>query len=233
MHYITEFIGIISLNHWSTESRSSPIFSKYRVYCLWGTSTLTLAAGGLFEVLVLSSWRRRSQEESLHTHNNLLWPSESAIYADIHLGLYGLPVIFSAACLAELRQRAERHLCFNINVTQASVLRECTGIFVWNKFHTKTRWQSEVDNSLDWVEASLPYTANLRWRLERWPARNTYTEHTLKCTFSKSLDIIDVSRIFRAWQGLALWTSMRECSCFHTLNHVYLQHYAQAMAVTQ
>ena len=69
---------------------------------------------------------------------------ESAIYADIQLGLYGQPVIFSAACLARLRQRAERHLCFNIDVTQASVLRGCTGIFVWNKFHTKpddrARW---------------------------------------------------------------------------------------------
>ena len=53
---------------------------------------------------------------------------ESAIYADIQLGLYGQPVIFSAACLARIRQRAARHLCFNIYVTQASVLRGCTGI---------------------------------------------------------------------------------------------------------
>ena len=184
--------------------------------CFWGTSTLTLAwqRGGSSKFYFLSSWRRRSQEESLHTHNKLLWPSESAIYADIHLGLYGLPVIFSAACLAELRQRAERHLCFNINVTQASVLRECTGIFVWNKFHTKTRWQSEVDNSLGWVEASPLYTANLRWRLERWPARNTYTVHTLKCIHNKSLDIIDLSRIFRVWQGLTLRTFHARMSVF-------------------
>ena len=145
MHYKNEFIGIISLNHWRTESLSfsnllqvlSDLLLRYI------NPHPGLAAGGLFEVLVLSSWRRRSQEESLHTHNKLLWPSESAIYADIHLGLYGQPVIFSAACLARLRQRAERHLCFNINVTQASRLW-CTLAFclesVWNLQTKHNEW---------------------------------------------------------------------------------------------
>ena len=128
---------------------------------------------------------------------------ESAIYADIKLGLYGQPVIFSAACLARLRQRAERHLCFNIYVTQASVLRGVLaflyGINSTQKHDDRARWTT----LLVWVEASLPYTANLWCRSSRWPARNTYTEHTLKCTFSISLDIIDWSRIFRAMTRLS------------------------------
>ena len=66
--------------------------------------------------------------------------------------------------------------------------------FVWNKFHTKHDDKSKIDNPLVWVEANLPYTANLWCRSSRWPARNTYTEHTLNCTFSISLDIIDWSR---------------------------------------
>ena len=60
-----------------------------------------------------------------------------------------------------------------------------------------------MDNSLVWVEAKLPYTANLWCRSSRWPAWNTYTEYTLKCTFSISLDIIDWSRIFRAMTRLS------------------------------
>ena len=96
--------------------------------CFWGTSALTLATRGLIEVLYDVE---DLKQESTHTTDccglqNLLYMQIFNWDSTVQ------PVIFSAACLALLRQRAERHLSFHFNVTQASVLRECTGIFVWN-----------------------------------------------------------------------------------------------------
>ena len=69
--------------------------------CFWGTSTLTWH-GGLFEVLVLYSCRLKfSRRPRSHTQTTQSCGLvESAIYADIQLGLYGQPVdlLYSVSC---------------------------------------------------------------------------------------------------------------------------------------